>query len=97
MTRKLDQLRRKVRDLHQIKHSKERQSRSNTYTCTHRKLIRNYAKQSRRDILAIVLEDEGLVIKAQKKTGGRYSNLRVSKRHVFVKKKGTEEVYHKIV
>ena len=97
MTRNLQQLRRKVRDLHQIKMSKKGSlGQIPTVAPGTEILIRYHAKQ-RRDIFAIVLEDEGLVIKAKKKTGGRYSKLRVSKRHVFVKKEGTEEVYHKIV
>ena len=97
MTRKLDQLRKKVGDLHQIKLSKKGSvGQIPTLAPGTEILIRYHAKQ-RRDILAIVIQDEGLVIKAQKKTAGRYSKLRVSKRHIFVKKEGAEEVYHKIL
>ena len=97
MTRKLEQLRKKVRDLHQIKLSKKGSlGRIPVLTAGTEILIRYHAKQ-RRDIFATVLEDEGLVIKAQKHINGRYSKLRVSKRHVFVKKEGAEEIYHKLI
>ena len=97
MTRKLDQLRRKVRDLHQIKLSKKGSLGQIPILAPGTEILIRYHAKQRRDILATVLEDEGLVVKAQKNIAGRYSNIRVSKRHVFVRKEGITEVYHKII
>ena len=97
MSRKIEQLRRKVRDLHKIKLCKKGTlGQIPTLQPGTEILIRYHAKQ-RQDIIATVLEDEGLVIKAQKKVSGRYSKLRVSKRHIFIKKDATKEIYHKLI
>ena len=97
VTSKHRKLREKVRELHNMKVEQQSANTIPKVPVGTEVLIRYHAKQ-RKDIIATVIEDQGYTLKVQKQKAGRYSKMRVSKRHVFIKRNNEEydNVYEKL-
>ena len=95
---KHQKLRKRVRDLHKMKVDQKSAHTIPTLSEGTEVLIRYHAKQ-RNDIMAVVLEDQGYVVKVKKIKGGRYAIMRVAKRHIFIKSQDNEScnIYQKLV
>ena len=88
-------LRNRVRDLQKMKVDQASSKTIPSIPEGTEVLIRYHAKQ-RNDIVATVLEDQGYVVKVQKHKAGRYSVMRVAKRHIFIKKQNQScDIYEK--